>query len=52
MVVEKVKEGPMSIYPDIKVLFLVVWSDITGFAGVQYDGILEFWNVGMLGLAE
>jgi hypothetical protein len=52
MVVEKVKTGVKSMYSDIEILFLAVRSDIIGFTGIQYDGILEFWNVGMLGLAE
>jgi hypothetical protein len=52
MVVEKVKKGPMSMYSDFQILFLAVRSGIIGVVGIPYDGVLEFWNVGMLGLAE
>jgi hypothetical protein len=52
MVIEKVKKGAKSIYTEIKILFLAAKSDMIGFAGIQNDGILEFWYAGMLGLAE
>ena len=52
MVIEKVKKGAKSMCAEIKTLFLTVKSDMIGFTGIQYDGILEFWNVGILGLAE
>jgi len=33
---------------------LVFWprSEITGSAAIKYHGVLEYWNVGILGLAE
>jgi hypothetical protein len=52
MVVEKVKKGAKSTYTEIKILLLAIKSDMIGFSGIQHDGILHFWNVGMLGLAE
>ena len=33
---------------------LVVWarSEITGFATIECPGVMEYWNTGILGLAE
>jgi len=52
MVVEKVKKGAKPMYAEIKILFLAAKSDMIGFSGIQYDKIVEFWNVGKLGLAQ
>jgi hypothetical protein len=49
MVIEKVKKGAKTMYSDIEILFLAVRSDIIGVARVQYDGVLEFWNVAFSG---
>ena len=40
------------IYSDIENLVLWARSQIIGFAVNNRHGVLEYWNVGILGLAE
>jgi hypothetical protein len=40
------------IYSIIKNLVLWARSEISGFATIECPGVLEYWNVGITGLAE
>ena len=43
---------PVTIYSNIENLVLWAMLEITGSAVVECHGVLEYWNVGILGLAE
>ena len=45
-------QGVAFNYSNIENLFLLVRSEITGYAENKYHGQLELWNIGVMGLAE
>ena len=42
----------ITLYSIIENLVLWARSEITGFATIECPGVMEYWNTGILGLAE